>query len=62
MQEGEDDVDIPAIDTTTPMGQQAYMTRDQAYMFNSQINSFLNSCPLYLNNGNVRAFVFLRNG
>ena len=62
MQEGKDDVDIPAMDATIPMGQQAYMTRDQAYMFNSQINSFLNSCPLYLNNGNVRAFVFLRNG
>ena len=38
MQEGEDDVDIPAIDTTTPMGQQAYMTGDQAYMLNSQVN------------------------
>ena len=53
------DVDIPAIDTTTPMGQQAYMTRDQAYMFNSQVNSFLCSCPLYLDNGNVHALVFL---
>ena len=54
-------MDIPAIDTTTPMGQQAYMTRDQAYMFNSQVNSFLCSCPLYLDNGNVCALVFLRN-
>ena len=36
LQEGEDDVDIPAIDTTTPNGQQAYITRDQAYMLNSQ--------------------------
>ena len=52
-------MDIPAIDTTTPMGQQAYMTRDQAYMFNSQVNSFLCSCPLYLDNGNVHALVFL---
>ena len=25
MQEGKDDVDIPKIDTTTPMGQQAYI-------------------------------------
>ena len=25
MQEGEDDVDIPEIDTTTPVGQQAYI-------------------------------------
>ena len=58
MQEGEDDVDIPAIDTTTPNGQQAYMTRDQAYMLNSQINSFLCSCPLYLDNGNVHALVW----
>jgi len=54
MQEGEDDVDIPAIDTTTPMGQ-------QAYMLNSQVNSFLCSCPLYLDNENVHALVFLRN-
>ena len=41
MQEGEDDVDIPAMDTTIPMGQQAYMTRDRAYMLNSQVNLFL---------------------
>ena len=61
MQEGDDDVDIPAIDTTTPMGQQADMTRDQAYMLNYQVNSFLSSCPLYLDNGNVRALFFLRN-
>jgi len=40
MQEGEHVVDVPAIDTTTPMGQ-AYMTRDRAYMLYSQINSFL---------------------
>jgi len=59
MQEGDDDVDIPAIDTTTPMGQQADMTRDQAYMLNYQVNSFLSSCPLYLDNGNVRALFFL---
>ena len=58
MQEGEDDVDIPAIDTTTPNGQQAYMTRDQAYMLNSQVNSFLCSCPLYLDNGNMHALVW----
>ena len=61
MQEGEDDVDIPAIDTTTPMGQQAYMTRDQAYVLNSQVNPFLCSFPLYLDKGKVRALVFLRN-
>ena len=54
-------MDIPAIDTTTPNGQQAYMTRDQAYMLNSLVNSFLCSCPLYLDNGNVCALVFLRN-
>ena len=53
------DVDIPAIDTTTPNGHQAYMTRDQAYLLNSQVNSFLCSCPLYLDNGNVCALVFL---
>ena len=41
MQEGEDDVDIPAMDTTIPMGQQAYMTRDRAYMLNPQVNSSL---------------------
>jgi len=61
MQEGEDDVDIPAIDTTTPNGQKTYMTRDQTYMLNSQINSFLCSCPLYLDSGNVCALLFLRN-
>ena len=38
MQEGEDDVDIPAMDATIPMGQQAYMTRDRAYMLNPQVN------------------------
>ena len=38
MQEGEDDVDIPAMDTTIPMGQQAYMTRDRAYMLKPQVN------------------------
>ena len=41
MQEGEDDVDIPAMDATIPMGQQAYMTRDRAYMLNPQVNSSL---------------------
>ena len=38
MQEGKDDVDIPAMDATIPMGQQAYMTRDRAYMLNPQVN------------------------
>ena len=61
MQEGEEDVDIPASDTTAPMRQQVYMTRDRAYMLNSQVNSFLCSCPLYLDNENVHALVFLRN-
>ena len=32
------DVDIPSIDTTTSMRQQAYMTRDRAYMLNPQVN------------------------
>ena len=44
MQEEEEDVDIPPSDTTTPMRQQAYMTRDRAYMCNSQVNLFLCSC------------------
>jgi len=44
MQEGEDDVDIPAMDTTIPMGQQAYMTRDRAYMLNPQVNLSLAVC------------------
>ena len=35
------DVDIPSIDTTTSMRQQAYITRDRAYMLNSQVNLFL---------------------
>jgi len=43
------------------MGQQADMTRYQAYMLNYQVNLFLSSCPLYLDNGNMHALFFLRN-
>jgi len=33
--EGSFDVDTPAVDTTTPIEQQAYMTSDRTYMLNS---------------------------
>ena len=52
---------ILATDITTSMGHEVDMTRDRAYMLNSQVNSFLSSCPLYLDNGNVRTLVLLRN-
>jgi hypothetical protein len=66
MQEGEDDVDIPAADTTTPVGQQGQqdsITRDQAYMPNSQVNSFLavhtySSQNWMLQNHNHSLFIF----
>ena len=52
---------ILATDITTSMGHEVDMTRDRAYMLNSQVNSFLSSCPLYLDNGNVRTLVLLMN-
>ena len=41
MQEGEDDEDIPSIDTTTPAAQQGPMTRARARQLNYQVKSFL---------------------
>jgi len=44
IQEGEDDKDIPALDTSRAMGQQgqqSQIARDRAYKLNSQVNSFL---------------------
>ena len=41
MQEGEDDEDIPSIDTTTPAAQQGPMTRARARQINYQVKSFL---------------------
>ena len=52
---------ILATDITTSMGHEVDMTRDRAYMLNSQVNSFLSSCPLYLDNGNMRTLVLLMN-
>ena len=69
MQEGEDDEDIntndtptaaptPALETSPPLGPN---TRARARQLNHQVSSFLNSCPLYLENGSTRTLVLLRN-
>ena len=68
MQEGEDDKDIntndtptaaprPTLETSPPLGPN---TRARARQLNHQVSSFLNSCPLYLENGNTRTLVLLR--
>jgi hypothetical protein len=51
MQEGEDDEDMNTINTptlmSTPLGP---MTHARAHQLNHQVSSFLNSCPLHLDN------------
>ena len=47
----------PAAVTSPPLGP---ITRARARQPNHQVNSFLNSCPLYLENGNTRTLVLLR--
>ena len=47
----------PAAVTSPPLGP---ITRARARQPNHQVNSFLNSCPLYLENGNMRTLVLLR--
>ena len=62
MQEGEDDEDINTNDTSTPAPPPLVpITRARARQLNHQVSSFLTSCPLYLDNGNVRTLVLLRN-
>ena len=48
----------PAAVTSPPVGP---ITRACAHKLNHQVSSFLSSCPLYLDNGNTRTFVVLRN-
>ena len=48
----------PAAATSPPVGP---ITRACAHKLNHQVSSFLSSCPLYLDNGNTRTFVVLRN-
>ncbi|KAG2538325.1 hypothetical protein PVAP13_9NG409414 [Panicum virgatum] len=48
----------PADVTSPPVGP---ITRACAHKLNHQVSSFLSSCPLYLDNGNTRTFVVLRN-
>ena len=69
MQEGEDDEDINTNDTSTPPPTPAATTSPplgpitcaRAHQYNHQVSSLLTSCPLYLDNGNTRTLVLLRN-
>ena len=69
MQEGEDDEDINTNDTSTPPPTPAAatspplgpITRARARQLSHQVSSLLTSCPLYLDNGNARTLVLLRN-
>jgi len=48
----------PAVATSPPLGP---ITRARARQLNHQVSSLLTSCPLYLDNRNVRTLVLLRN-
>ena len=48
----------PAAATSPPLGP---ITRARARQLNHQVSSLLTSCPLYLDNGNARTLVLLRN-
>jgi len=69
IQEGEDDEDINTNDTSTPPPTPAAatspplgpITRARARQLSHQVSSLLTSCPLYLDNGNARTLVLLRN-
>jgi hypothetical protein len=63
MQEGEDDEDINTSDTSTPTHNQISgpITRARARQLNYQVTSFLASYSSYLDNGNVRSLLLLRN-
>jgi hypothetical protein len=63
MQEGEDDVDINTIDTSTPTHNQIFgpITRARARQLNNQVSLFLASYSSYLHNGNMYSVLLLRN-
>jgi hypothetical protein len=62
MQEGKDDEDINTTPTPTPSpAPLGPITRARARQLNHQVSSFLNSCPSYLDNGDVCTLVLLRN-
>ena len=62
MQEREDDEDISTNNTSTPPSPPlGPITLTRAHQLNHQVNSFSNSCPLYLENGSTRTLVLLRN-
>ena len=46
----------PAATTSPPLGP---ITRARARQLNHQVISFLNTCPIYLENENMHALVFL---
>jgi len=57
MQQGEDDEDITANDTSTP----SPITRARARLLNHQVSSLLSSCSSYLDCGDPCTLVLLRN-
>ena len=63
MQEGEDDEDINTINTSTPkqVPITGPITRARARQLNNQVSSFLSLCPSYLDHGDARTLVLLRN-
>ena len=63
MQEGEDDEDITANDTSTPSPPviAGPITRARARQLNHQVSSLLSSCSSYLDCGDPCTLVLLRN-
>jgi hypothetical protein len=63
MKQGEDDVEINTSDTSTPTHNQISgpITRARAHQLNNQVSSFLASYSSYLDSGNVRSILLLRN-
>jgi hypothetical protein len=63
MQEGEDDVDINTSNTSTPTHNQisGLITWARARQLKNQVSSFLASYSSYLDNGNMRSVLLLRN-
>jgi hypothetical protein len=63
MEQGEDDVDTNTSDTSTPTHSQisGLITRARVRQLNNQVSSFLASNSSYLDNGNVRSVLLLRN-
>jgi hypothetical protein len=59
--EMEADEDINTNGTSTPTSSPlSPITRARARQLHYQVSSFLSSCPLYLDNGNMHALVLLR--